>query len=441
MDLNTNDCKTLVLPEPPHTFDAIPRNILMTTLLRQQNWMNPAIGECRERALALLKPTDQELDKGFALHEDATVVEPYGFSAFAAPDMRAIEAAIAAGAGPQEIARRRLRDAMTRMADDPEQARFFREAWEAAGVTCVVRNSGEEGNQPLRMLERLSYNNYVLDRMSDFLVRAISADDIRRAKQTGKRAFLFQTNGVPLLQNADSLYDELRLIRVFCDLGVRSMHLTYNRRNAIADGNAETNDGGLSDFGRDVVAEMNRVGVIVDVAHSSPRTCRDAAACSSRPIMISHATCRGLNQHRRAQPDDAIKAVADTGGLIGICCMPNFLGGTGDIIAMLDHIDYAVKLVGAEHVAIAPDLGATAPGFVQTVPNAPPPPRGFEHYVAADNPSPYTEAQQYELVETMAWTNWPLFTVGLVQRGYSEKQIRCILGENVLRVLDEALTE
>ncbi len=160
----------------------------------------------------------------------------------------------------------RTRSRMTRMVDDPEQHAYFAEAWQASGVTCVLRNSGEEGNDPLRMLERLSCNTYVTDHLPDLMMRALSPADILEAKRQGKHCFYLTTNGVPLLGRWRTVEDELHCIETFFRLGVRMMHLTYNRRNMIGDGCAEVNDGGLSDFGRSVVAEMNRVGVIVDGA-------------------------------------------------------------------------------------------------------------------------------------------------------------------------------
>ena len=169
---------------------------------------------------------------------------------------------------------------------------------------------------------------------------AVKPEDIVAAKKAGKQCLYFTTNGVPLRQQWESVRDELRLIRIFQELGVRMMHLTYNRRNPIGDGAGEPSDGGLSDFGQAVVAEMNRLGVIVDVAHSGWRTSLEAAKASQKPMVASHTTCAGLYQHFRGKPDDTVKAICDTGGLIGICCIPRFLGGNGDLGAFLDHLDY-----------------------------------------------------------------------------------------------------
>jgi membrane dipeptidase len=213
------------------------------------------------------------------------------------------------------------------------------------------------------------------------------------------------------------------------------MHLTYNRRNPLGDGAGEPNDGGLSDFGHAAVAEMNRLGVIVDVAHSGWRTAREAALASKRPMVASHTTCAGLYKHFRGKPDETIKAICDTGGLVGICCIPRFLGGTGDINALLDHIDYAVKKFGPDHVAIGTDVAYTSRNdaaerskIAKRTANRVSGGR-WEHLWPADDYRTTAEATQ-----SLAWTNWPVFTIGLVARGHSDDTIRKILGQNMLRV-------
>src|SRR5690606_17058692 len=163
-------------------------------------------------------------------------------------------------------------------------------------------------------------------------------------------------NGVPLPQEWVSVEEELRYISIFFQLGIRMMHLTYNRRNMIGDGCAEPANAGLSDFGRAVVKEMNRVGVIVDTAHSGWQTSLEAAQLSEKPMVASHGSVASVHQHIRSKPDNVIKAIADTGGYIGICGIPRFLGGSGDIAAMMKHIDYVVKKFGSDYVGIGMDV-------------------------------------------------------------------------------------
>ena len=214
------------------------------------------------------------------------------------------------------------------------------------------------------------------------------------------------------------------------------MHLTYNRRNLIGDGCAEMNDGGLSDFGREVIWEMNRTGVIPDAAHSGQKTTYEAAKISRKPVVVSHSAAGALSDHYRAKSDEVIQAVKESGGFIGICAHPPFLQGSRDLNAMLDHIEYVARKFGVDHVAVGTDNGlsladvdagcefpATRPILEQFWT---PPGTGWETMTP----------EQYDSVN---WLNWPLYTVGLVQRGFTDDEIRKIIGGNVLRVITETL--
>lgn len=400
---------------------------------------NATIKKARTTALNVLKPTPKQLDHGLRLHAESLVFESYGFAPRAAIDGEAFKAVVADGASPAELVDLREEMSMTRWATNETERTEFLEAFRASGVTCVFQNTGEEGSDPMRLIKRLSRFTYATDLMRDQVSKAVRPDDIVAAKRANKHCLYFTTNGVPLVQQWESTRDELRYIRLFKQLGARMMHLTYNRRNPIGDGAGEPNDAGLSDFGHQVVAEMNRLGVIVDVAHSGWKTSLDGAKASAKPMVASHTTCAGLYKHFRGKPDDVVKAICDTGGLIGICCIPRFLGGLGDIKAFLDHIDYAVKKFGADHVAIGPDISYTSRNEAVERAKVPKLPDGrsplsfsgprWEHLWPVDNFKPVAHAEQ-----SLAWTNWPLFTVGMVQRGHSDETIRKILGENTLRV-------
>lgn len=409
----------------------------MTTAAQQ--WLNPAIAQGREAALAILKPTPAQLEHGLELHRQAIVIDTYGFSAAATPDFALLRQAQAQNADPRELQRLYVRGMMTRMADDPQQKAYFAEAWQAAGVTCVFRNSGEEGNHMPRMLERLAYNTYVTDRLGDLMLRATTPADIQRAKREGKFCFYYTTNGVPLPLEFLNPAEEMRQLEQFFMLGVRMMHLTYNRRNVIGDGCGESQDGGLSDFGREVVQQMNRVGLIVDGAHSSLQTCRDACAVSSKPVVVSHSACASVNRHIRGKTDDVLKAVAHSGGYTGIACYPSFLGGSGDIQALLDHVMHAVKVVGAEHVTFGTDVASRPPTSDGESFAIPAMRRIFESHWPANDAIFNSHWHQPHMVQSLVWTNFPLFTVGLVQRGLSDQQILSILGGNALRVAKAVL--
>ena len=152
------------------------------------------------------------------------------------------------------------------------------------------------------MLGRLAHYTHLTDRMRDHVARAAFPSDIVAAKAAGRHCIYQTCNGVPLPGEQATVEQELRFISQFFELGCRMMHLTYNRRNPIGDGCAEPANAGLSDFGRAVITEMNKVGVIADVAHSGWQTCLDAAEVSQKPIVASHSACAALNHHHRCKP-------------------------------------------------------------------------------------------------------------------------------------------
>lgn len=400
---------------------------------------NERIQKAREVALSILKPSPQDLEHGLELHANSLVFESYGFAPRSAVDGDAFRAAVEAGASSAELVDLREEMSMTRCATDAGERKEFLEAFRAAGVTCIFQNAGEEGNDPLRLMKRLARFTYTTDLLRDELFKAVKPDDIVLAKQQNRLCLYFTANGVPLPQQGNTVREELGAIRLFHQLGIRMMHVTYNRRNPLGDGCGEPNDGGLSDFGRAAIEEMNRVGVIVDVAHSGWRTSLEAAKASKKPMVASHTTAAALYRHFRAKPDDVIRAICDTGGLVGVCCIPRFLGGAGDIGVFLDHLAYLVKTFGAGHVAIGMDVGYTSRNEEMERKKVPKRADGtsalsvqgprWEHLWPEDKGKPAPHAEQ-----SLAWTNWPLFTVGMVQRGFKDEDIRKILGENVLRV-------
>jgi membrane dipeptidase len=205
----------------------------------------------------------------------------------------------------------------------------------------------------------------------------------------------------------------------------------------IGDGCGEPANAGLSDFGRAVVKEMNRVGVIVDIAHSGWQTSLEAAQASTKPMVASHTTVASVNKHIRSKPDNVIRAIADTGGYIGICCIPRFLGSTGDISAMMNHINYVVKKFGSDHVAIGTDVAYTSQFAREEGSKISTYRRPRTRWEALWPPDDFKETQP--MVQSLSWTNWPLFTVGMVQLGYSDEVIRKILGGNMMRVAKAAL--
>ena len=398
---------------------------------------NERIEASRDAALQILKPSSRDLDYGLELHRRSLVFDAYGFAPRAAVNGDFIRERLEQGASEVELRDLREDMGMTRSVVDQAERRELIQAWNASGVTCIFQNCGEEGNDPLRLMKRLARFTYLCDHSRDVLRRAVRPEDVETAKREGLGCLYFTGNGVPLTQAWVSVADELRYVRVFYQLGIRMMHVTYNRRNRLGDGCAETANGGLSDFGRAAIDEMNRVGVIVDVAHSGWQTSLEAAQRSSKPMVASHSTCAAVNEHIRSKPDNVIRAITDTGGYIGICCISRFLGHGGNIGTLIDHIDYAAKKFGPDHVAIGTDVAYASRNSQRENQKVPPQRATRTRFAALWPPDDFqtTDAMR----ESLAWTNWPLFTVGLVQRGYKDEDIQKILGGNVLRVASAAL--
>ena len=399
--------------------------------------MNENIQTARDMALSILKPTQRDLDYGLELHKNALVIESYGLGLRSPVDPDEVNAAIDAGASDRELQDLTEDMGMTRWALTPELRQEYQEAWQASGVTCTFQNAGEEGNDPLRLIKRLARHTYVTDVMPDFMLRAPTPNDIEIAHQEGKHCTYLTCNGIPLGGDQTNPMEELRYIRIFAQLGARMMHLTYNRRNPIGDGCAEPANAGLSDFGHAVVKEMNRLGILIDLAHTGWQTCLDTAKISTQPVVVSHSTACTVNHHIRSKPDTVIRAVLDTGGTMGITNVPAFLGGSGDISAFLDHIDYIAKTFGTSHITIGTDRAYDS----QYIPDAQRKlkSRGkqrdrWEYLWPSNDPIKSPNWRQETQVQSLKWTNWPLFTVGLVQRGYTDEDILKIVGGNILRV-------
>ncbi len=273
-----------------------------------------------------------------------------------------------------------------------------------------------------------------------------TADDVRRAHAQGKIAALMGVEGGHMLGN------DIRMVRIFGDLGVRYMTLSHFYNDEWADSSTDKPaHNGLTDYGKDIVREMNRQGIMVDISHVSDKTFYDALSVSKAPLIASHSSCRALCNHVRDMSDDMIKALAAKGGVIQINYEMSFIdqaykdasdklsGGVVQIFdqvkkecgddeacigkrmteiqqkavaegklprvsweRIIDHIDHAVKLVGADHVGLGSDFdGASMP-------------EGMEDA-----------------------SKLPKITESLMRDGYSDDDIRKILGGNMLRVMEQ----
>jgi membrane dipeptidase len=261
----------------------------------------------------------------------------------------------------------------------------------------------------------------------DFLIRCRRVEDIYRAFESGKIAW------VPVLEGAASIENELDRIDILYGLGFRVMGITYSESNALGNGLKEDHDAGLTKFGRAAVHRMNQVGMLIDCSHCGTLTTLDTVETSHFPIILSHVGARALWESKRMFPDDVLKAVAEKGGVIGIEAAPHTTMTTThnshDIHAVMEHFEYVANLVGIDHVTFGTDtLYGDHVGL---------------HHVFADffsSKETRNIQQPYEEVEFVKGLENP--TEGsknilrwLVKNGYSDENIEKIIGGNVLRVL------
>ena len=396
----------------------------MTTF--EKNW---------QLGLAALQPSQKDLEHGLELHKNSFVFDAYGFMPLAGGHCARLEQLLAANASRDELRYASEEFRMHSGFHNKEMQQKLKEAWDLAGVDCVFQNCGEESNEIETLIKRLSSYTAVTDLVDSVYERAVYPDQLAGIRERGHKALYMTTNGVPLPSKLVSAAEALMYLQVFFNFGVRMMHMTYNRRNLIGDGCAEPADGGLSSFGKEVVKEMNRVGIIPDVAHSGQRTSLETALCSEKPVVASHSAAGKLSTHYRAKGDDVIEAIKKTNGFIGICAHPWFLQHEMTLKTFIDHIDYVARTFGVDHVAIGTDHGQGL-GTLTFEGNYPANRSIFEQFWTGSGANGTMTEDQYNSV---AWTNWPLFTVGLVQRGYSDEEIQKIIGGNVLRVCRDTL--
>jgi membrane dipeptidase len=248
------------------------------------------------------------------------------------------------------------------------------------------------------------------------------AEDLDKAKSQRKVGVIMG------LQNAEH-FREPKDVKMFYQLGQRCAQLTYNTQNLLGTGGTDRVDGGVSDFGAEIIKAMNEVGMLIDVSHCGDRTTLDAIELSPKPIAITHSNCRALNaDHPRLKTDEAIRKLAAKGGVMGITGVRNFVRNTEPTTVdhMVDHIDHVVKLTAIEHVGIGSD--ADLNGYDDM------PPDQYKELKAA-----YKASYAFrDKIDTDGFDHpQKVFdlTDALVRRGYSDDNITAILGGNFRRLL------
>jgi len=268
----------------------------------------------------------------------------------------------------------------------------------------------------------------VLEKCHEFASLTTNLEEMHKIVDSGKIAIFFG------FQNGSPIEDNLDYLDIFYRLGVRFIQLTYNARNYIGNGCGEANDSGLSSFGEKVITRMNELGIVVDLSHCGYQTTMDAIKCSKKPALITHANVKALADTPRNKTDEQISAMAERGGVIGV---KHMLGDTKTKLAqdttvadLVDHIDYIVQLVGIDHVAIGTDFTGTTDRSVLERAN-----KNVE-LIRSQFSGPYV-GKRFKPAGIASISGLPNMTRALVLRGYTDTDIKKILGENWLRVLKD----
>ena len=292
-----------------------------------------------------------------------------------------------------------------------------------AGFSAITLNIGFDLTPALDNFRVLAtFRHWVLQHPDRFLL-VKTVEDIRGAKRSGRLGVLFD------LEGTRALCDQVSLIPLYYELGVRWMLMAYNQGNSAGGGCQDSKDDGLSAFGRQVIDEMTRVGMVVCCSHTGWNTARDVLDYASGPVIFSHSNAYAVCPHPRNIPDDLIRACAQSGGVVGLNGLSRFLGKTSDgqydnsTEALFRHLDHMVQLVGADHVGLGLDYVfdlEELKAFYRSRPDLFPPEKGYV------TPTPMVEPERLRSIVQM-----------MLAHGYPIEDISKILGGNHLRVAEE----
>jgi membrane dipeptidase len=285
------------------------------------------------------------------------------------------------------------------------------------GVGTVGPNAYDE------VTSFLGHWNGLIAHHTDKFLRVDDAQGIDAARKAGKIGIILG------LQNSEH-FRTVDDVDRFYQLGQRVSLLTYNSRNLIGNGSTERHDEGVSDFGVTIIERMNKMGMAVDTAHCGDKTTLDAFEISKAPVLITHSNCRALNpNHPRCKTDEAIRKMAEKGGVMGITGVRNFVSNKEptNIENLLDHFDYVAKLVGVEHVGVGSDYDLDGYDAM---------PDDYKKWLRGLYKASYGFRDKMDTDDFNHSKRMFDLTDGLIRRGYSDADIQLILGGNFRRVLE-----
>lgn len=301
-----------------------------------------------------------------------------------------------------------------------EELPAFKQEWYDSGLTAGNRQLGL-GNKD-QLIGSIGSIERQFDAF-DWLIKATKAEHIVQAKEKNIKA------GIVTCQETLALGKDLKLLDALYHYGLRVVQLTYNNQNYVGSGCAEPSGSGVSVFGEAFIKRLNALGIVVDTGHCNKQTTLDACRISQTPVIASHTAVENIYPHMRCKSDEEIKAIAATGGVIGIFNMPWFIHEdpkNSTLDHFLDHVDYVVNLVGEDHVGIGTDWPMT--DILPTL-------KIFKEKVAHTMGFKKGDGPSTEVIKGLeTYGCFINITRGLISRGYSEEGIKKIIGGNWLRV-------
>ena len=261
-------------------------------------------------------------------------------------------------------------------------------------------------------------------------IHLLSIADLRAAKESGRFGVIYG------FQNATALEGDQRRLLLFHNLGVRIVQLTYNIRNRLGDGCLEPANGGLSNFGHQVVERMNTLGMMVDLSHCGQQTTADGIEASAQPVAITHTGCNEVYRHPRSKDDRELRRLADKGGVVGIYMMP-FLNAEGPATLehFMQHMEHAIQVCGEDHVGVGSDNN-----YRPRVADAET--RASTREAAAERlrrgiGAPREDEDVWFIPELTGPRKMEMVADALLARGHSERRVEKIIGLNFLRLFEE----
>jgi membrane dipeptidase len=384
-------------------------------------------------------------DEARQLHQEALVIDtqqpPIISGIVFTPGMRAAVEQLAAQGRTRAEAAPVLEAVLTREIRDSADAREqYLDMWNRSGVTVACGTfSGFDRLATAfeSAVTKIANAHSIVDSLRENMMIVRRSSDIVQAHNEGKRGLIID------FQNTIALGDDLDRIDLFHGLGLRMVQLTYNLQNLAGDGCTETYQAGLTYFGREMVSRLNAANILVDVSHCSEQVGWDAMDVSTAPVIVSHSSSATVAQHDRGKTDDFARAIAEQGGYFGVVVIPGFIRETpgasmADVVRQIEHL---VDVCGIDHVGIGTDKAGPGPRtsnmieFPDTMPAGLPSDFNWSGFRIVE----HRQTPEFDMDGFASFGDWPNITVALAEAGFSEDELRKLLGLNYLRIFQEVV--